>query len=144
MNKLKNKLNIPEFEEFVHNYDLLMCAEIKVGYLDFISVNGYTFHCSKLVKTSHKAGGVGIFIRNDFIDDSEIFDTIVCTSMELLEHFNVHNICLTGDFNARTGSIDDFVFMDEIVSKSNPIVSDLVKDCLALPNYDIDVLRHKI
>ena len=125
-----------------------------VGYLDLISVNGYTFHCSKLVKTSHKAGGVGIFIRNDFIDDfeviictdhckkcsdwcniqnvlwlvlgdvlfivvyvhpegsiyadSEIFDTIVCTSMELLEHFNVHNICLTGDFNARTGSIDDF------------------------------------
>ena len=34
------------------------------------------------------------------------------------------------------------VFMDETVSKSNPIVSDLVKDCLALPNYDIDVLRH--
>ena len=54
VNKLKNKLNIPEFEEFVHNYDLLMCAEIKVGYLDLISVNGYTFHCSKLVKTSHK------------------------------------------------------------------------------------------
>ena len=32
--------------------------------------------------------------------------------------------------------------MDEIVSKANPIISDLVKDCLALPNYDIDVLRH--
>ena len=174
VNKLKNKLNIPEFEECVHNYDLLMCAEVKAGYLDLISVNGYTFHCSKLVKTSHKAGGVGILIRNDFIDDfeviictdhckkcsdwcnipnvlwlvlgdilfivvyvhpegsiyadSEIFDAIVCTSMELLEHFNVHNICLTGDFNARTGFIDDFVFMDEIVSKANPIVSDLVKD----------------
>ena len=153
VNKLKNKLNI---SEFVHNYDLLMCAEIKVGYLDLISVNGYTFHCSKLVKTSHKAGGVGIFIRNDFIDDfeviictdhckkcsdwcnipnvlwlvlgdvlfivvyvhpersiyadSEIFDTIVSTSMELLEHFNEHNICLTGDFNASTVSIDDCVY----------------------------------
>ena len=72
--------------------------------------------------------------------DCEIFDKIVCTSMELLEHFNLHNICLTGDFNARTGSIDDFVFMDEIVSKANPVVPDFVKD--ALPNYDIDVLRH--
>ena len=107
------------------------------------------FIVQNLLKPLTKAGGVGIFIRNDFIDDfeviictnhckkctdwcnipnvlwlvlgdvlfivvyvhpegsiyadSEIFDTIVCTSMELLEHFNVHNICLTGDLNVALG-----------------------------------------
>ena len=60
--------------------------------------------------------------------DSEIFDNIVCISIELLEHFNLYIICLTGDFNARTVSVDDFVLMDEIVSKANPLVPDLVKD----------------
>ena len=73
--------------------------------------------------------------------DPEIFDKIVCTTMELLDHYNVHNMCFTGDFNARSGMLDDFVFMDDTVSKANPVIPDLVKDCLALPNYDIDVLR---
>ena len=61
--------------------------------------------------------------------------------MELLDHYNVHKRCFTGDFNAPSGMLDDFVFMDDTVSKANPVIPDLVKDCLALPNYDIDVLR---
>ena len=51
--------------------------------------------------------------------------------MKLCVHFNLHNICLTGEFNARTGSIHDCIYgRNCIESQPNPMVPDLVKDCL--------------
>lgn len=73
--------------------------------------------------------------------DPDIFDSILCTTIELMSHFNVCNICLIGDFNARTGIMEDYVNMSEIICSSNPVLPNMVKDCIDLLNYDDVVLR---
>ena len=73
--------------------------------------------------------------------DEDIFDKMTYYTLELSDHFSASNICIMGDFNARTGDLIDYVHMDDLVLRDNPNVPDIVKDCLVFPSYDIDVIR---
>ena len=73
--------------------------------------------------------------------DNDIFDTVTYNTIELMNHFEIDKLCMMGNFNARTGGLDDFIIIDEQVTKANPFVPDLVNDCLTIPSCDIDVLR---
>ena len=73
--------------------------------------------------------------------DPDIFKSLSGIALDLLDHLELHNICLIGDFNARTGDLNDFVCMNEKVLQANFVLSDLAKDYLSFPNYKIDELR---
>jgi hypothetical protein len=50
VHNLRVTVQVPEFEEFVNDFDFLACAETKLGMLD--SLRGYTFYSSKPSKIS--------------------------------------------------------------------------------------------
>ena len=73
--------------------------------------------------------------------DNDLFDTVTFTTIDLMNHFDVDKLCMMGDYNARTGGLDDFIVIDEQVIKANPCVPNIVNECLAIPSYDIDNIR---
>ena len=73
--------------------------------------------------------------------DHEAFESLSNIILELMEHLECPNVCLIGDFNARTGRLDDFVVIDDKVMDCNIVIPNEAKDCLSLPNYEIDQLR---
>ena len=40
---------------------------------------------------------------------NDLFDTVTFTTIDLMNHFDVDKLCMMGDFNARTGGLDDFI-----------------------------------
>lgn len=166
---LKHRLNYPEFEETVTNFDILYVTETKLDHTDVISVPGYNFfsqqHKQKFIR---KSGGIGIFYRNRFEGKFKIIDTesdyILWVNFEKTlfgteedpvlgvlyirpaqssflnddEYSNLETeittmygqssyICLTGDMNARTSELCDFI-------TANDTIADLM-------NFDDDTLR---
>ena len=70
--------------------------------------------------------------------EHDAFESLSNIILELMEHLECPNVCLIGDFNARTGSLDDFVVMDDKVMDCNIAIPNVAKYCLSLPNYEID------
>ena len=60
---LKHRLNYPEFEETVTNFDILCVTETKLAHTDVISVPGYNFLSQQRKQMFiRKSGGIGIFL----------------------------------------------------------------------------------
>ena len=72
---LRSKLIVPEFIEFVNEYDMLACAETKLNSnIDSVSVTGYSYYGSKITKVSSKSGGVGVFVKDSIVDEFHVLD----------------------------------------------------------------------
>ena len=166
---LKHRLNYPEFEEIVTNFDILCVTETKLDHTDVNSVPGYNFlFQQRKQKFIRKSGGTGIFYRNRFEGKVKIIDTesdyILWVKFEKTlfgteedpafgvlyippaqsrflnddEYSNLETeittmcgrssfICLTGDMNARTSELCDFIIADDTIAD--------------LMNFDDDTLR---
>lgn len=166
---LKHRLNYPEFDETLTNFDILCVTETKLDHTDVISVPGYNFLSQqRKQKFIRKSGGIGIFYRNRFEGKFKIIDTesdyILWVKFEKTlfgteedpvlgvlyippaqsrflnddEYSNLETeitamcgqssyICLTGDMNARTSELCDFITADDTIAD--------------LMNFDDDTLR---
>ena len=64
---------MPEFVQFIQEFYLFACAETKLSRSDSIEVDGYTFYPSKFNRYSHKSGGVGLFVKDNFAKEIDLF-----------------------------------------------------------------------
>ena len=72
--------------------------------------------------------------------DPELFDKICHCILDLNNHFNFESICLLGDFNARSGSLDDSVEIDHNIKEHN-FLPDISEQFLHIPNYNVSPNR---
>ena len=72
-NSLNTKLLVPEFVQFIQDFDCFVCAETKLSRSDSIEVDGYTFYPSKFNRYSRKSGGVGLFVKDNFVKEIDLF-----------------------------------------------------------------------
>ena len=64
-------------------------------------------------------------------------------SIDLCVHHSVKSVCMIGDFNARTGNVDDFLLPDESLLKNNVLAEQVNDFILAEDNFDI-LPKHRI
>ncbi len=69
--------------------------------------------------------------------DRDIFEKMSLTIVELLSHFNISQVCILGDFNARTGTLQDYILPDESLLRSNVISDYLIDHIIASVNDSI-------
>jgi exonuclease III len=67
---LLSKLNLPEFTDFIKLYDIICINETKLDELDIINVNveGYDFLSLNRKKITRKSGGIGVFVKSEYIE----------------------------------------------------------------------------
>ena len=64
---LKQRLEYPEFIEFIENYDIICLAETHSDQCDIIEINNYTYISKPRSKEfRRKSGGIGVLIKNKF------------------------------------------------------------------------------
>ena len=65
---LMRKLLYPEFVDYIKMYDVVCIAETKLDDIDIVNVviEDYNFFCKNRI-SKRKSGGVGIFVKKDFI-----------------------------------------------------------------------------
>ena len=66
VNGLKNRLNYPEFVEFIEKHDIFCVLETHLNDSDIVDIDGYVFfakHRSQVYK--RKSGGIGIYVREN-------------------------------------------------------------------------------
>ena len=63
---LKRRLNYPEFQDLIKQFDIFCVSESKLGKYDDITLEGYTF-LSQYRKQHfiRKSGGIGVFLKSD-------------------------------------------------------------------------------
>ena len=71
---LLSKFNVPDFIDFISEYDLICICESKFDDADVhnVDLDGYQFIPHNRKKSLRKAGGIGIFVKNELIDNSYI------------------------------------------------------------------------
>lgn len=151
---LVNRIQSPDFEEFINKYDIICIQETHFDAYDSIHINGYTCLPTIVrVDAKYRSGGIAILVRNSIYDtvqivknsseyfywfkcslfsnvlfcvtyippegskysDISIFDDLEFDLLELNQ--NESQICLLGDFNARTGNLCDFVTYDDSIEQ---------------------------
>ena len=72
--ELLSKLNFPDFIDFIAEYDLICICESKLDDADVhnVDLDGYHFIPYNRKKYLRKSGGIGIFVKNELIDNSYI------------------------------------------------------------------------
>ena len=73
---LKRRLEYPEFQELVNNFEVFCVSESKLDKHDIISLKGYTY-VSQIRKQRYlrKSGGIGIFIKNELYRYVSVIDS---------------------------------------------------------------------
>lgn len=151
---LNNKIQSPDFENFINKYDIICIQETHFDVHDSISLNGFKCLPTMVrVDARYRSGGIAILVRDSIYDTVQIVknsgenfywftcsissDTLFCATYippegstysdislfddlesDLLElNQNNSQICLLGDFNARTGNNCDSVPFDENIEQ---------------------------
>ena len=65
---IKSKVCLPDFTEFIDDFDIFGCAETKLDSLDSIEIDNYKGFFSNRVNARNKSGGVCIFVKKTIID----------------------------------------------------------------------------
>jgi hypothetical protein len=153
---LVSKLNQPDFESFIQDYDLVCLSETKLSDFDSIAIPGFEIMVLNRNGLNKKSGGIAVLIRSKFSQnfkqlkgdsnyvlwfacdlaltgDPIVFGAVYIPPqdspyyrsehIDLIEQDLVNltsdndaRVCLLGDFNARTGLMNDFVLIDDFVT----------------------------
>ena len=73
---LVSKLLIPDFIDFVRDFDIFCIVETKLDKFDDINVEGYTFRSINRENCKRGSGGVGVFIKNSLIKNVLFLDPL--------------------------------------------------------------------
>ena len=72
VNGLNNKLNYPEFVDYVSTFDIFGLSETHLDSTDIVDINNYTFIAkNRSVNYKRKSGGIGLYVKDSlapFID----------------------------------------------------------------------------
>jgi hypothetical protein len=112
---LISKLRAPELEEICENYDILCFSESKFDEFDNVHIqNVLWFILKDVLYAPVLFGAMCIPPENSIYSSIDIFDVIEDDILKFVAEKNC-KVCLLGDFNARSGTKDDFVNLDDYV-----------------------------
>lgn len=112
-------------------------------------VNDLSSNCVLWVKIDQTAFGFEFVLGSVYIPhegskyhSKEMFDILEDDIVNIKSRFNNIPICLVGDFNSRTGLLDDFVCFDDVTCHGirDGIDTSIINDELANTKYDLESL----
>lgn len=85
---LKSKLNIPEFNELIHQYDLIGLQETKLDDIDSVNISGYKIFCNNRQKISrYRSGGTALLVKENIAP----YVKIGKAKSKLIQRFSISN-----------------------------------------------------
>lgn len=85
---LKSKLNIPEFNELIHQYDLIGLQETKLDDIDSVNISGYKIFCNNRQKISrYRSGGTALLVKENIAP----YVKIGKAKSKLIQWFSISN-----------------------------------------------------
>lgn len=99
---IKQKLNYPEFKNFVANYDILCFQETKTDDLDTLHLDGFEFHMKNRFKCGKKcSGGITLAYKKELCKDIFIHKT----DIEFVLWFEISKTITNTDKNIIVGNV---------------------------------------
>ena len=122
---LLSKLKIPDFLDFVKQYEIICISESKLDQYDFIEVPGFQcFTLNRGGKKKNRSGGIALLVNEEICKYVEVLKGL---SNDVLWFADLPDsaFCLVGDFNARTAGLSDLFSPDENVCNNLGLDDDL-------------------
>lgn len=118
---LRSKINIPDFLEYMSDFDILCFTETKIDAYDEIIIPGFEL-LPPLIreKCKRKSGGISVFVKNyihkfvNVIDNSSQCLYLFTVDKKLMYHDTLFGVLYIPPENSVYGSVDLF---DDIVNK---------------------------
>ena len=100
-----------------------ICAFIRQRYIDYVHIIEATRSTNVLwLRVDQKAFGLNFILGTVYIPpegskhyDNDVFDNIANDIIHIKNAYNEEPFCFIGDFNSRTGLLDDFITFDSMV-----------------------------
>ena len=101
-----------------------ICAFIRQRYIDYVHIIEATCSTNVLwLRVYQKAFGLNFILGTVYIPpegskhyDNDVFDNIANGVIHIKNAYNEEPFCFIGDFNSRTGLLDDFITFDSMVA----------------------------
>ena len=132
-----------------------VCLLLKRSLYDLVNVTLCRDHCDVCTDLCNNDSTLWCVIGNILLGvvyvppessgytEENIFNRLSDEIIDLCVHHSVKSVCMIGDFNARTGNVDDFLLPDESLLKNNVLAEQVNDFILAEDNFDI-LPKHRI